>query len=413
MNTLSTTPQAQVRQLIDGYRASQAISVAAELGLADLLADGPRHYEDLARASGTNPQALYRLLRALASMEVFARLDGERFALNPLAECLRSDFAGSLHAWAIQTNRLRQSWTDLHHSVGTGQTAFDHLHGMSVWEYRERNPDEGRLFQDAMTALTMLVVRSVLAAYDFSRFGTVADLGGGRGSLLQAILEANPRLSGILFDVPAAIREAAVLFEQGGLSARCQLLEGSFFESVPEGADAYVLSRVLHDWTDEQAIQILKTTRRAMAGGAALLLVERVLDSQNPSPEATLSDIHMLVMTGGRERTVEEFVVLLAASGFELVRAIETGSTCTLSRGSRFDVEPDQERRGEIPLAPNVFISPSRRARPAARAAPTDDSETRRGSSNRPRSRSDETGRRADRVSPCAPESPSRRGISV
>ncbi len=333
MNTLSTTPQAQLRQLIDGYRASQAISVAAELGLADLLADGPRHYEDLARESGTNPQALYRLLRALASMEVFARLDGERFALNPLAEGLRSGVPGSLHAWAILTNGLRRSWTDLHHSVATGQTAFDHLHGMSVWEYRERNPDEGRLFQDAMTATTMLVVRSVLAAYDFSRFGTVADVGGGRGSLLQGILEANPGLRGILFDVPAAIREAAVLFGQSGLSARCRFLEGSFFESVPEGADAYVLSRVLHDWTDEQAIRILQKTRRAMAGGAALLLVERVLDSQDPSPEATLTDIHMLVMTGGRERTTEEFGGLLAASGFELVRAIETGSPVHVVEG--------------------------------------------------------------------------------
>ena len=326
MKTLSTTPQTQLRQLIDGYRVSQAICVAAELGLADLLADGPRHYEDLARASGTNPQALYRLLRALASAEVFACLDGDRFALNPLAECLRSGVAGSLHPWAILSERLRRTWSDLRHSVATGQTAFDHLHGMSVWEYRERNPEEGRIFQEAMTATTMLVARSVLDAYDFSRFGTVADVGGGRGSLLQAILEANPGLRGILFDVPAAVREAAALFDRSGLSARCRLLEGSFFESVPGGADAYVLSRVLHDWTDEQAVEILKTTRRAMADGAALLLVERVLDSQNPSPEATLTDIHMLVMTGGRERTSEEFQMLLAASGFELVRTIPTRS---------------------------------------------------------------------------------------
>jgi O-methyltransferase domain/Dimerisation domain len=333
MDTLSTTAQTQLRHLIDSYRVSQAICVAAELGLADLLTDGPRHYEDLARASGTNPQALFRLLRALASVDVFARLDGERFALNPLAECLRSGVAGSLHAWAVQSDQLRRAWTDLRHSVATGQTAFDHLHGMSVWEYRERHPDEGRMFQIAMTATTLLVVRSVLEAYDFSRFGTVADIGGGRGTLLQAILEVNPQLRGMLFDVPAAIREAAAQFERSGLSGRCRLLEGTFFESVPEGADAYVLSRVLHDWTDAQAIQILKTTRRAMTNGAVLLLVERVLDSQHPSPEATLTDIHMLVMTGGRERTTEEFQELLAASGFELMRVIPTGSAVHVVEG--------------------------------------------------------------------------------
>jgi hypothetical protein len=204
---------------------------------------------------------------------------------------------------------------------------------MSVWEYRERHPEEGRMFQNAMTTTALLVVRSVLEAYDFSRFGTVADIGGGRGTLLQAILEVNPQLRGMLFDVPAAIREATVLFERSGVSGRCRLLAGTFFESVPEGADAYVLSRVLHDWTDAQAIQILKTTRRAMTDGAVLLLVERVLDSQNPSPEATLTDIHMLVMTGGRERTTEEFQELLTASGFELVRVIPTGSAVHVVEG--------------------------------------------------------------------------------
>jgi len=326
MNQLSPTPQAALRQLIDGYRASQAIRVAAELGLADLLADGPRHYEELARASGTDSLALYRLLRALASAGVFTQVGAQHFSLNPLAECLRTGVTGSLHSWAILSDEHHRTWTALRHSVTTGKTAFDHLHGTSVWEHRKHNPEQGRLFNEAMTATNALVVRSVIDAYAFSRFGVVVDVAGGHGSLIQAILTANPNLRGILFDLPAAIREAAASFEHAGLAARCQLVEGSFFESVPPGGDAYILSRILHDWTDEQSIAILKKCRRAMTGGATLLLIERVLDAVNPSAEATLTDIHMLVMTGGRERTVAEFESLLVASGFELVRSISTRS---------------------------------------------------------------------------------------
>jgi hypothetical protein len=326
MNQLPANPQAALRQLIDGYRASQAIRVAAELGLADLLADGPRHCEELASATGTNPEALYRLLRALASAGVFTQVDAERFSLNPLAEYLRTGVTGSLRPWAILSDEHHRTWTALRHSVTTGETAFDHLHRTSVWEHRKHKPEQGRLFQEAMTATNSLVVRSVLDAYAFSRFGVVVDVAGGHGSLIQAILAANPNLQGILFDVPAAIREASASFERAGLTARCQLVEGSFFESVPPGADAYILSRILHDWTDEQSIAILKKCRDAMTRGATLLLIERVLDSVNPSAEATLTDIHMLVMTGGRERTVAEFESLLVASGFGLARAIPTRS---------------------------------------------------------------------------------------
>jgi hypothetical protein len=326
MTHLPASPQAALRQLIDGYRASQAIRVAAELGLADLLADGPRHYDDLARASGTNPQALHRLLRALASAGVFARMDGDRFQLNPLAEYLRTGVAGSLRPWAILSNEHQLTWTALRHSISSGETAFDHLHGTSVWDQRKRNPEQGRLFNEAMTATNALVVRSVLDAYDFSRFGVVVDVAGGHGSLIQAILTANPDLQGILFDVPAPIRETAASFERARLTSRCQLVDGSFFESVPPGGDAYILSRILHDWTDEQSIAILKTCRHAMTSGATLLLIERVLDAINPSAEATLTDIHMLVMTGGRERTVAEFERLFVGSGFELVQAVPTRS---------------------------------------------------------------------------------------
>ena len=322
----SQTPPATLRQLIDGYRISQMICVAAELGIADVLAAGPRHYAEIARATHTDAPTLFRLLRALASVDVFARVDGDCFALTPLAEQLRTGVAGSLRPWAVLTGRLYDTWAHLGHSVATGETAFDHLHGMSVWDYRSRNPQEGRVFHDAMTANTTLVASAVVNAYDFSRFGTLVDVGGGEGALIQAVLTANPNLRGILFDVPAAVHEAAASFADAGLADRCQLLAGSFFESVPAGGDGYILSRILHDWHDDQAIHILQTIRRAMTGGGRLLIVERVVDAEKPSVDATHTDIHMLVMTGGRERTVAEFQTLLAASDFELVRAIATGS---------------------------------------------------------------------------------------
>jgi hypothetical protein len=196
---------------------------------------------------------------------------------------------------------------------------------MSVWQYRERNPEEGRVFHDAMAANTEVVSRSVVDAYDFSRFETLVDVGGGKGALIQAILTAHPRLRGILFDVKAAIDEAARLFENASLD-RCQFVEGNFFDWVPEGGNAYVLSRILHDWHDNQAVQILKVIRRAMTNTSTLLIVERVLHAENPSIEASHSDLHMLVMTGGRERTAAEYQTLLAAAEFELVRVIPTGS---------------------------------------------------------------------------------------
>ena len=321
------TPNAALRQLIEGYRVSQMIFVAAELGIADLLADGPRHCVEIASATRTDAPTLFRLMRALASAGVFARVDGDLFTLTPLSDCLRTGVAGSLRPWAVLNGRrLYPTWAHLDHSIATGDTAFDHLHGISVWEYLERDPEEGRVFHDAMAANITHVAGSVVNSYDFSRFGTLVDVGGGKGALIQAVLTANPELLGILFDVPAAIREAAASFALAGLTGRCQLLKGSFFESVPAGGDAYVLSRILHDWHDDQAIHILKSTRGAMTGGGTLLIIERVLDTHNPSIESTHSDIHMLVMTGGRERTAAEFQTLLAASDFALVRVIPTSS---------------------------------------------------------------------------------------
>ena len=205
----TTTEQAALRQMIDGYRISKIICVAAELGLADQLASGPKHYAELAAASGTNAQALYRLLRALSSVGVFEQIGEQRFALNPRGALLRKDAPGSLRAWAIFSSRMYRSWAELDHSIATGETAFDHLHGMNVWTYREQHQDEGRVFNDAMSAHVAFVAQAIATAYDFSRFGTIVDVGGGQGVLLAAILQANPGVRGILFDVPASDSRSA------------------------------------------------------------------------------------------------------------------------------------------------------------------------------------------------------------
>ena len=318
----TTTEQTALRQMIDGYRISKIICVAAELGLADQLASGPKHYAELAATSGTNAQALYRLLRALSSAGVFEQIDEQRFALNPCGALLRKDAPGSLRAWAIFSSRMYRSWAELGHSIATGETAFDHLHGMNVWTYREQHQEEGRVFNDAMSAHVAFVAQAIATAYDFSRFATIIDVGGGQGVLLAAILQANPRVRGILFDVPGAIREARSLFELAGLAARCRLAGGSFFESVPGDGDAYILSRVLHDWNDDQVSKILKTMRRSMNDKATLLIVERALEQQNPALDATLSDLNMMVQNGGRERTTTEFDELLTTASFKLIGCI-------------------------------------------------------------------------------------------
>ncbi len=326
MPAIAETSQATLRQMIDGYRVSQLICVAAELGIADRLATGAKHYEALAAATRTHAPSLFRLLRALTSAGVFTQTGEGRFALNPLAELLRSDAAGSLRPWALVSASTYRTWGHLDHSIKTGETAFDHIHGMDSWTYRERHPEEARVFNDAMSAHIALMTKAIVNAYEFSLFTTIMDVGGGQGTLLAAILKYCPDTRGILLDIPTAIREAKPMIEAAALDARCQLVEGSFFDFVPRGADAYIPSRVLHDWNDDQVLQILANLRKAMKDDAKLLIIERVLDLENPAMETTLSDLHMLVRVVGRERTTDEFRGLLASSGFTLAQTWPTRS---------------------------------------------------------------------------------------
>ena len=323
------SPRDALLRMINAFQASQAIHAAATLGIADLLEGGPKSADELAEATGAHAPALYRLLRALASVGVFAEQNDCNFGLTPLAEYLRTDAPGSLRAWAVQIGQTYfwRSWGHLLHGVRTGEPAFPELYGTSAWEYRAAHPEEAAVFNAAMTALSAGVVDAVVRSYDFSGIGVLVDVGGGHGALLAAILAANPALRGILFDQPHVVAGAGPLLERAGVADRCEIVGGSFFEAVPGGADAYLLKSVVHDWDDASAIEILRKCRAAMADAARrLLLVEFVVGPGNEPDPAKFMDLNMLVMLGGRERTADDFGRLYAEAGFRLTDVIPTGS---------------------------------------------------------------------------------------
>lgn len=322
-------------RLIDGYRQSQALHVAATLGIADLLEDGPRSVDDLAEATGTDASALYRLLRALASVGVFAETGGA-FSLTPPATHLRSGAPGSVRAWAMHIGQpyFWHSWGHLIESVRTGEPAFPSLYGMSPWEYREAHPKANAIFNQAMTELAAGVADAVVQSYDFSGAEVLVDVGGGEGALLAAILTEYPALRGILFDQPHVVTDARAVFERAGVAARCEVVEGSFFDAVPAAADAYLLKSIIHDWDDTPAVRILRTCRDAIAATGKLLVVERVIQPGNDPDPAKYQDLNMLVMLGGRERTPDDFRALYTQAGFHLTRIIPTPSGFSVIEGT-------------------------------------------------------------------------------
>ena len=307
------TPTVTLRRLVNGYQVTQAIHVAAALGIADLLRDGPRDSGALAQETATHAPSLHRVLRALASVGVLHEDGDGSFALTAIGECLRSDAAEPVGAWAAFVGRPYhwQAWGALLHGVRTGESPFHSVHGTGVWDYRAAHPEEDAVFNAAMTDIMRRANAHLLAVYDFGRFATVVDVGGGRGAFLGAILEANPGVRGVLFDQQHVVEGASP-------GDRCAVVGGSFFEAVPEGADAYVLKAVLHDWEDDEALTILARCRAAIPDHGALLVVERDLGAPNENADAKLSDLNMLVGTGGRERTRDEFAALFAAGGFAL-----------------------------------------------------------------------------------------------
>jgi len=300
------------------------------------LAAGPKTSGELAEATDTHPLALYRLMGALASAGIFRERDHRRFELTPVGELLRSDVGGTHAPMAQLVGRPSywQAWGDLHYAVRTGNTAFDHVHGRSVWEHRAQHPAEGEVFDYAMAARTEQFAEAALAACDFSRFAHVVDVGGGDGTLLAKILIAHLRTRGTLFDQPQTIARAQSSLTSLGLSTRCQAVGGNFFVSVPEGGDAYLLKWILHDWDDTASVDILRACRRAMKPDGTLIVFERLIGLPDTPSEGKFADLNMLVMNGGRERTRDEFADLFDQSGFRLVSVTPTSTPLFVIEGA-------------------------------------------------------------------------------
>ena len=312
----------QMQRLIMGYRQTQAVHVAAELGLSDLLAGEPVSVADLAAATDCDPRSLRRLMRALASIEVYRELPDGRYTSTPLGDQLRSDSAGNSRAQAVMVGRpyLWQPWSALLHNVRTGENAFTAVHGRGPWEYRADHPDESTIFDAAMTSISDRAAAAILQAYDFSRFATVVDVAGGRGALLAAILARHSALRGVLFDQPHVVARA----DLAGVEDRCDIIGGDMFSEVPAGGDAYLMKAILHDWEDPQAHAILRACRRVMPSSGTLIVVERLLDAADQ--HVAFSDLNMMVGPGGLERTAGEYAELLGAAGFRLTKTVPTAT---------------------------------------------------------------------------------------
>ncbi len=329
-----SSPAVAMRQLTMGALVSQAISVFARLGVADTLVACPRAAEEIAELVGGHGAALYRLLRVLGDVGVVAELENRRFALTPLGEVLRSDVPGSLRGWATMVGMPfhRYPWTDLYESVQTGESAFDRVHGTKVFDYLAEHPEDAAIFDAATNSMSTSEAVSIVQAYDFTRFSTIVDVGGGRGGLLAAILSANPHLQGVLFDMPTVVAGAGEVLSGAGVVDRCKVVCGDFFDSVPEGGDAYLLGNIIHGWDDDHAVEILSTCRAAMADTACVLLGGFVLPESVVAPSiGKLMDLQLLVMSsGGRERTEAEHRTLLGRAGFRLTRIVPSAGLISL-----------------------------------------------------------------------------------
>jgi hypothetical protein len=321
-------PPIEMLELLLGTWVSQAIQAAAALGVADVLADGPLPAAVLAERVGADPDAVDRLMRALVSRGVFRRHADGRYGLNPLADTLRSDADPSMRAAGLfyGSRQQREHWTHLLDAVKTGKPVVAALRGKEFFDYLGDDPEFAGLFNDAMTSISQMSVQPVVAGYDFSRFSTIVDVGGGHGRLLAAILAATPTSRGVLYDLPDVVTKAPKLFAEFGLTERVDVQGGSFFDTVPGGGDAYVMKNIIHDWADEQALTILRNVRAASKPGATLLLLEFVIPEHDGDFIGKWVDLEMLVVAGGRERTAEQYRSLLARAGFRLTGVVQTAA---------------------------------------------------------------------------------------
>lgn len=318
--------------------AIKATFATARIGVPDQLRSGPVSIEALSNATGTHAPSLYRVLRALASVGIYRELADGRFALTRASQALRSDHPTSIRDLCVMAAEPwhEQMWIEMVHALKTGRSAFVQAHGEPVFEYLQRNPEAGAVFDRAMTAQSRAHSAAIAAAYPTDKVSTLADIGGGRGQLLSALLVRNPELRGTLFDQPSAVQEAQTTLADAGVQTRCELISGSFFDSVPAGADVYMLKHIIHDWNDDAALAILRNCYRAMKPTSKLVLIEAIVPPGNQPSFSKLTDLEMLVLTdGGRERTKTEFVSLLSRAGFSLHRVLPTGSTLSLLEFTR------------------------------------------------------------------------------
>jgi len=312
-------PEEQILEIIRGFWQSRALAIAAELEIADRLADGPLALDVLAERTRTHAPSLFRLMRALESAGIFKQVSPRIFANTPASECLQKDVPGSL--WAFVRTILSKgfgqydSWGDVIMSVRTGKAAFDELYGRGPWEFFHSNPEIWAVFNQAMRAASALITPIVAASYNWRRFPVIADIGGGIGSQLVAILDAHPSSRGILFDQPGVLAEAIP-------HDRIDRVAGNFFEGVPPGADAYTMRWIMHDWQDPEAISILKNIRKVAAPESSVVLIEEIVPDTAELTWGKWIDLHMMTVTGGRERTISEYTELFAKSGFELDKVV-------------------------------------------------------------------------------------------
>lgn len=322
---------------IAAYWQSQLVFVAAKLGVADVLVNGPLTVEEIAGRVGAHPPYLKRVMRALASLGIFAADPHGRFHLTRLAQTLRSDHPESLRDFALMLvdDYNWSAWGALEHAVRTGESAFEHVHGAPAFPWMQQHPDKEKMFSASMASISVMENEAVARAYAFGKLDQVVDVGGAHGHLLVAILRSYVKIRGILFDQPTVIEEAARagFVSAADVSGRCEMRSGDFFQSVPSGADAYLLKYVIHDWDDPKSVRILENCRRAMPSHGRVLVVDHVVGAGNRFDWGKLVDINMMVMLGSKERTKDEFRQLFARAGLRLKRVIRTASSLSILEG--------------------------------------------------------------------------------
>ena len=329
---------AAMQSLLNGYRVTQLLYVAVKLGIADLLAGGPHTIGELAATVGAQADALYRALRALASLGVFREVAPQRFALTPLAELLRTDHPHSLCAAILfQGDEAYRAWGELLYSLRTGAPAFDHAFGMPHFDYLAQHAEASAVFNRTMSENTARSATALLGAYAFPASGVVVDIGGGHGAFLAAVLQAHPGLRGVLFDQPHVVEGAAPTLEAAGVAERCMRVEGDFFTPPLPAGDLYLLRQVIHDWDDARSSAILRHCAQAMAQDGKVLVIEALIPPGNDPSSVKFLDLQMLVMTGGRQRTEEEYHRLYAAAGLRLLRILPTNTQFSIVEGARVE----------------------------------------------------------------------------